>query len=530
MLIKLKKRYLIVLLFTTTIFSQTVIGEGLIEQELLDYVVANYKTSTTLGYNPARDVMYGTIDLKENNQLSCVYTGYTITLDTSQDPSTNAYEQGINCEHTWPQSMGADEEPQRSDMHHLFPCKSNVNSSRGNDPYADIPDEDTDIWYRNDYSQGSIPEEFIDEYAEKYNPPDPTDERFEPRDDHKGDAARAMFYFFAMYNSAADTNFWNTQKDVCLDWHYYDPANTWETDRTWAIAGYQENNPNPFVLDSTLARRIWFYDSTGGTTNPNVNIVISEIMPNPSAVSDSYGEWFEVYNADSVSHDLNGWVIKDNDSDDHTISVATSLNIEPGEYLVFARNDDSTANGGFAADYEYSGFDLDNNDPDEVVLVDTAQNIVDQVAYTTAFPFSSGASMYLLDMASDNNDATNWTASTIPYGDGDLGTPGRAWNDSTLMSIGEHEIIPKMFQLYPAYPNPFNPVTTIRLAIVETQHTASLRIFDITGHLVKTLAEGEINPGQHEITWDASGLSSGVYFITLKSAQYSQTQKAILLK
>ena len=73
-------------------------------QELLSYVVDNYKTSTTLGYGSARDVLYGTIDLQENNQLSCVYSGFTITLDVTQDPSTNAYNQGINCEHTWPQS------------------------------------------------------------------------------------------------------------------------------------------------------------------------------------------------------------------------------------------------------------------------------------------------------------------------------------------------------------------------------------------------------------------------------------------
>ena len=84
-------------------------------------MVDNYKTFTTLGYTAARDVMYGTIDLQDGDQLSCVYTGYTITLDTSLDPSTDAYIQGINCEHTYPQSMGASEEPQKSDMHHLFP-------------------------------------------------------------------------------------------------------------------------------------------------------------------------------------------------------------------------------------------------------------------------------------------------------------------------------------------------------------------------------------------------------------------------
>ena len=75
----------------------------------------------------------------------------------------------MDCEHLWPQSMGAGDEPQKSDLHHLFPCKSNVNSSRGNHPYADINDEDTDTWYRNDYSQQTIPTEFVDEYAEKLN-------------------------------------------------------------------------------------------------------------------------------------------------------------------------------------------------------------------------------------------------------------------------------------------------------------------------------------------------------------------------
>ena len=55
-------------------------------EELLTYVIDNYKTSTTLGYGSARDVLYGTIDLQENDQLSCVYSGFTITLDVTQDP------------------------------------------------------------------------------------------------------------------------------------------------------------------------------------------------------------------------------------------------------------------------------------------------------------------------------------------------------------------------------------------------------------------------------------------------------------
>ena len=258
-------RIIPILFLLSATYSQTIIGDGLTGQPLLDYVVNNYKTSTTLGYANARDTMYSVIDLKDDNQLSCIYSGYTITLDLNEDPSVNAFNQGINCEHTWPQSMGAGQEPQKSDMHHLYPCKSNVNSSRGNHPYAEIPDEDTDIWYRNDYSQDNIPTEFINEYAEKYNS---GDAQFEPREDHKGDASRAMFYFFAMYHDVADTNFWNTQKDILLDWHYFDPVGYWEYNRTWSIAVYQENIPNPFVLDSTLSRRIWFFQAQD-TSNYN---------------------------------------------------------------------------------------------------------------------------------------------------------------------------------------------------------------------------------------------------------------------
>lgn len=259
-------RLIIFLILFSASFSQIIIGEGLNGQELLNYVVDHYKTSTTLGYGNARDVLYGIIDLREDNQLSCVYSGFTITLDVTQDPSTNAYNQGINCEHTWPQSMGASQEPQKSDMHHLYPCKSNVNSSRGNHPYSDIIDTETDTWYRNDYSQNTVPNEFIDQYAEKLNGATPV---FEPREDHKGNASRAMFYFYAMYQQAADSTFWDTQKNTLFEWHSIDPIDQEELDRTWLISSYQEGHPNPFIIDSSLARRIWLTDHVGGGSPPD---------------------------------------------------------------------------------------------------------------------------------------------------------------------------------------------------------------------------------------------------------------------
>jgi len=241
-----------VLIFSLVLFA---IGDGLVVEDLLQYVQQNYTPSSTMGYNPARDVLYSIIDIKPGNQLSGIYSDYTITLDPDLDPSTDAYHQGINCEHTFPQSMGAIDEPQKSDMHHLFPCKSNVNSSRGNDPFGEIPDGDTDRWYYNGVTEYEIPDTFLDMYAEKEN--DGID-RFEPREAVKGDIARAMFYFYCIYNDAADDLFFHNQKDVLLQWHTQDPADEDEIARTWRIAEYQDDKPNPFIIDETLVERIWF--------------------------------------------------------------------------------------------------------------------------------------------------------------------------------------------------------------------------------------------------------------------------------
>jgi len=259
---------------------QTVIAPDLSEDALLDYIQTNYKTTRTLGYDKARDTMYAVIDIKPGNQLECVYTGFTITLNPAADPSTDAYNKGINCEHSWPQSLGADSEPQKSDLHHLYPVKDNVNSSRGNYPYQEIPDQNTDVWFRLNYSQTSIPTQWIDEYSEKENNAPAC---FEPRECHKGDAARSMLYFYAIYQSVANENFWLTQKETFRLWIRMDPVDMKEYERTWIIAGYQDNKPNPFVLDSTLARRIWWFEET--TINP-VSVPVSQVLlcsayPNP---------------------------------------------------------------------------------------------------------------------------------------------------------------------------------------------------------------------------------------------------------
>tara|TARA_R110000868_G_scaffold235273_6_gene489068 strand:- start:5791 stop:7761 length:1971 start_codon:yes stop_codon:yes gene_type:complete len=85
------------------------------------------------------------------------------------------------------------------------------------------------------------------------------------------------------------------------------------------------------------------------------------------------------------------------------------------------------------------------------------------------------------------------------------------------------------FRLDQNYPNPFNPSTSIRFELPITGYT-SLKVFDALGREVATLIDGIKSKGTHAQTFDASGLSSGVYFYVLKSGDFSKTQKMLLMK
>ena len=89
--------------------------------------------------------------------------------------------------------------------------------------------------------------------------------------------------------------------------------------------------------------------------------------------------------------------------------------------------------------------------------------------------------------------------------------------------------IPERLILFPAYPNPFNPVTTIRFSI-ETYSNGSLRIFDITGRMVELLINKPFSPGEYEVEWNARQHPSGIYFAMFQSGHTMQSTKLILIK
>ena len=136
------------------------------------------------------------------------------------------------------------------------------------------------------------------------------------------------------------------------------------------------------------------------------DVVVSELMVDPTDVSDPSGEWIEVYNASGQAIDLLGFVIRDDSGDTHTIGL--SLVLGSGQYALLARNADPELNGGVVADYDYSGVSLSNGQ-DQVVL-EFGGLEVDRVEYD-------------LGLYSNNLAGASWTL------DADLGTPDAVDND-----------------------------------------------------------------------------------------------------
>jgi hypothetical protein len=102
--------------------------------------------------------------------------------------------------------------------------------------------------------------------------------------------------------------------------------------------------------------------------------------------------------------------------------------------------------------------------------------------------------------------------------------------DSVSIGILDNiPLLPDRFILLQNYPNPFNAQTTIRFMLQESQH-AKLTVFDLLGRRVETLLDEYMQAGVHAVTFDASHLSSGVYFYRLQAREMVESKRMVLLK
>ena len=215
-------------------------------------------------------------------------------------------------------------------------------------------------------------------------------------------------------------------------------------------------------------------------------IIINEIMQNPSVVSDDNGEWFELYNAGEDTIDISGWTFKDLDNDELIINTSSINLIPPNEHFLMICNGDTTTNGGISnydLVYNRENLNLGNSD-DEIIILDVFGLEVDRVEYDngTTFPDPNGKSMELTFYDYDNNMGSNWVESEHMLPSGDYGTPGE--QNSILFPDIYIELLENEDGLFlGAYPVNGDTIHTIMLEIAN-HGTGELLLSDIGTQLI----------------------------------------------
>jgi hypothetical protein len=149
------------------------------------------------------------------------------------------------------------------------------------------------------------------------------------------------------------------------------------------------------------------------------DLVITEVMADPAAVTDANGEWFELRNAGATTVDLSGLRVADAGGG---FTVNRPVLIEPGAHVVLARVADPVVNGGLWPAFAWrTSFGLANG-ADSLRLED-GPRLIDGVAWTGSTPGASRAAAPGVS-ALDNDDVDAWCDGDAPYGAGDLGSPG----------------------------------------------------------------------------------------------------------
>jgi len=303
---------------------------------LFNNVQDGFTPTDLLTWSDTRDTMFASV-WAVNDSLACIYTDHTLYLTPGADPTQTVFMEGvadgINTEHVYPQSMGASDGNARIDMHNLFPCKVNVNSARGSIPFGEVNDNQTTIWYYKEINQSNIPQSNIDAYSEVGNG------RFEPRESVKGDIARTIMYFYTIYREEADAanaEFFELQREDLCDWHFLDPVDEKEWNGNLKIATYQDGLANPFVLDCSLANRM-YCDNVSDACNAISSDVYSidkskvKLFPNPVQGILQLEIDTELSIVETLLFDMGGRLMMSTDAPENAIDVSS---LEAGIYTL----------------------------------------------------------------------------------------------------------------------------------------------------------------------------------------------------
>lgn len=197
--------------------------------------------------------------------------------------------------------------------------------------------------------------------------------------------------------------------------------------------------------------------------------------------------------------DFNVWLLNDNKSFVHTVDSANNIG-NPS--------------------YSYIDNPLTNNNPDANILVTAILKSSPYHSHVQGVWYSSAAAKWVL--YNEDISAQTIGAKYIVYVANSSGLPTSVDDENNSVAVNN-------FELQQNFPNPFNPTTQIRFSLAE-QSQVTLKVYNILGKEIATLVNDVKGAGVHEVSFNGTGLASGVYFYTLQTGKFTQTNKMILVK
>jgi len=254
---------------------------------------------------------------------------------------------------------------------------------------------------------------------------------------------------------------------------------------------------------------------------PVTGILINEFLAsNDAAVTDEFGEYddyVELYNTNSEPVDIGGLYVTDKLSDPLMWQIPktdpTKTTIPAGGYLVLWA-DRQMEQGVLHVDFKLSA------GGEQIGLV---QVLDETPVFVDSLTFEEQKTDTAYGRLPDGSDT--WAFMPI--------TPGAENEDFPPVSVVDG--LPRTFAVYANYPNPFNPVTTIRFDLPENVDV-TIKVYNVLGELVNTLVNNKLMPaGYHSINWNGTnhlgaGAASGIYFYQVNAGNFKSTHRMVLLK
>lgn len=271
--------------------------------------------------------------------------------------------------------------------------------------------------------------------------------------------------------------------------------------------------------NNTLIKRITVspYGSQSG------GIVINEIMYDPFT---NQSEWIEIYNASGQTVNLKGWKYKESSS---TVTLSTAdLFFNPGDYFILAHDSSLYSSFGYLKNLRANqhikfttGMSL-NNTGETITVTDSLNSVVDLVTYNPNWnnpniPDTKGISLERINPSFNSNDNKNWSSCTIPAG----GTPAEI-NSIYTKNVNSNSAIT-------ISPNPFSPdgdgfedFTLIKYKLNVSFAQMRVKVFDIKGRIVKTLANNSVSGKEGTIIFNGfddsnQRLRIGIYILLIEA-------------